>query len=243
MRALLVVLLVACSPTKSANELPGDGLTMHEYQQAGLPAVDHPWTVDEHTAAAAGLATLAKGHREKLPRRDSAKSGALFAKLLEPVAGDERAPVSARFGAHVMRYEAANKTSKLYTVNVMDAPNREWLALAELLLGESAALFDLVDPFLAQFAADDPTRPGREAGLAKMRGGTGGLLLGSLMVVGDLRVREADRVSLATRIATVFGALYPKLDATNQQQVRDQLGRLHGGLKAGPLRAALPPMP
>lgn len=243
MKAIVLAVLVACSASKSPNELTGDGLTPAEYQQAGLPAIDHPWTVDEHTAAAAALATLSAGHREKLPRRDGAKSGPVFAKLTEIVADDASVPLGTRAVAHSMRYEAANKVSKLYVVDAMGAPNREWLALVEVLLTESATMFTLIDPFLAQFTADDPSRAAREGGVAKMRAGTAGLLLGALMMIADQRIPETDRVALATKVAEVFGTLYPKLEPAQQQPVRDQLAKLHGGLKAGPLRSALPPTP
>lgn len=235
MRALILVALLACGSSKSANDLPPEAWGVEDYAKAGIPAIDHAWTIDEHEAAAAALVKAAEGHPERLPRLQGAKSGPVFARIVEARGDDE-------FVAHARRFEAGNQISKLYMVNEMAAVNAEYLAIMGAMLREAAMLETGGEAFLASFG-DDPSVPARRDGLRKMRSGWGQMLLGGVMILADVRVAEAARLAFAADLRAVFPTIYPKLQPSDQALIRSQLSRLHDGLTSGPLRDALPPLP
>ncbi len=74
---------VASTPTSVGLKAPEDrSLSVEEYAQLGLPGVDHTWTTDERTKAVQVLTDLAKKNPAQLPRYNSNRSGAVFARLL-----------------------------------------------------------------------------------------------------------------------------------------------------------------
>jgi hypothetical protein len=238
---LVVALFGACSSNK-ANQLPAEVWGMDDYVKAGVPALDHPWTVDDHEVASTVLLKETQGHRNRLPHKDGARSGALFARIAEPPAAPVAdAPADQTFILHARRFEAANEISKLYTVDAFQTANAEYAALTGVLLHEAAILMVAGPAFLATFPADDPSRPVREEGLGKMRTGWGQMLLGALAMCGDTRIPEPTRVTLARDVRSVWDKLYPSSPADLQDMIKKQLSTLHGKLPDGPLRQALPP--
>lgn len=242
--ALVVALgfsLGACSSNK-ANQLPAEAWSMDDYVKAGVPALDHPWTVDDHEIASTVLLKETQGHRNRLPHKEGAKSGALFARIAEPPAAPvEGAPPDQTFILHARRFEAANEISKLYTVDAFQTANAEYAALTGVLLHEAAILMVAGPAFLATFPPDDPSRPAREEGLAKMRTGWGQMLLGAVAMCGDTRIPEPTRVTLARDVRSVWEQLYPTSPSDLQAPIKKQLATLHDKLPDGPLRQALPP--
>jgi hypothetical protein len=234
-RVLVVLVVLACSCKAKTNDLPGEAWSAADYASAGL-ATDKPWTHADHTRAAAVLAQQTAGHRDRLPRFQGAKSGAVFAKLIATLPPDDDQPIADRFIAHVERYEATNAISKLYVENALAVPTREWIELMGALLRESVVLATAAQPFLASFGPDDPQRDGRLRGLAKMQSGFGQMILGSLLTAGDLRVPEADRLALVEHVNAALPVLLPQAPAETQQQIRTQVTALVDKLPAGKLR-------
>jgi hypothetical protein len=243
-RALIlsVALALAACSTNKANQLPAEAWSVDDYVKAGVPAPDHTWSPDEHEAALAALARETKGHRDRLPHKDGPKSGAVFARIAEQPAGPSPgADATQTFMVHGRRFEATNQISKLYTVDEWQTATPEFVALTGVMLREAAILMVAAPAFLATFPADDPTRPAREDGLAKMRSGWGTMLLGGLLLCADTRIAEPARISLARDLRTVFDGLYASAEPATQELIRKQLAQLHDKLSDGPLRQALPP--
>jgi hypothetical protein len=234
---LLVLVLLACSKTKS-NALPPEAWGVSDYESAGID-IDKPWTDVDFVHAANVLAQVTAGHRERLPRYRGAKSGAVFAKLIESLPPDDDKPIGERFIVHSERSEAANQTSKLYLENAYAVPTREWIELMGVVLREATMLTSNTDAFLASLGPDDPQRETRLQGLAKMHTGYGTMLLGGLLVAGDARVREADRVALVKYVTAAIPVLFPPAPGEMQTQIRDQAMRLVEKLPEGELRTAV----
>ncbi len=245
-RALVLVFLLACSSATS-NKLPAEAWGVDDFTKAGL-VLDKPWTAADFDQALTVLRDATTDHRERLPRFQGPKSGAVFAKLIADLPDDSGNPIADRFAAHVQHYGAVNQISKLYMQNALDAPTREWIELMGSIMREAAMLSTSADAFMATIPADDPSREARLDGLAKMRDGYGMMLLGSLLVTDQLRVPEADRVALAEHVAVAMPTLFRVAPAATQAQLRETLGKLREGLPAGKLRdtiaaihQALPP--
>jgi hypothetical protein len=197
-----------------------------DYVAAGVPDPVRVWSLPELRQAVDAIGRAAAGHAERLPRYRSTRSGVLFARLIEPLREDPAGAVADRLIMHVERFGALNELNKLYGVSLEAPPQREQLELYGEILREAVALEGMVAPFLATFRADDPSLPTRRDGLAKMRAGNGTMLLGCVLVAEDLRVEEAQRVTLLRRIAPAAAALVPKLPADAQSKFRDELGKL-----------------
>ncbi len=242
MRALLLVTLLACRSSSSVNDLPPEAWGTTDYVAAGLPSIDHTWTIDEHEAAGAALAKAVEGHRERLPHLGGAKSGAVFARIAEPTptARDVVLDPKTDFIVHARRFETTNLISKLYTVDPLAAATADYLALYGVLLHETVELDRTADPFLALYPAGDPTREARLGGLATMRRGWGEMLLGGLMICADIRVAEPVRIALAKQIAAVLPVVFAKLEPTAQQSIRGQLTTLRSSTA---FAAVLPAQP
>jgi hypothetical protein len=238
MRAVITIVvasvLAACSTSKSANDLPAESWGAAEYAKAGLPAADHTWTIAEHQTAVDVLAKETAGHRDRLPHRGGAKSGAVFERIVEPTGSADE------FVVHADRFDLLNQMSKLYIASEMAGASAEYYAITGRLLHEARALDGGADAFLAGFAADDPTRPTREAGFAKMRSGWSTMLLGSLMMVSDIRAPESARIGLSKDLAAVLPAMYPRAEAGTKQMIKEQLDKMHDLFKSGALKDALP---
>lgn len=235
--ALVLLVLVACGRSKT-NQLPAEAWGVDDYAKAGI-AIDKPWGADDFTNAATVLAQVTTGHRERLPRYQGPKSGPVFAKLLVPVAQGDDVAIAERFATHGQRAEALNAISKLYVEHEMAPFTRESIELMGAMLAEASALASTADPFLASFGPDDPQREARLGGLAKMKTGYGMMVLGNLMVAGDARVPELDRIALVQHVTTAMPVLFPFVPADTQQLIRKQAVKLVDGLPKGALRDAV----
>lgn len=235
-RALVLLVLFACSA--KSNGLPAEAWGVSDYASAGLE-VDKPWAAADFIHATSVLEQATAEHRDRLPRFRSAKSGAVFSKLIADLPDDSGQPIDQRFSAHAQRFEATNKISKLYMENALAPPNREWIELMGALLREARLLTTLSDTFIASFGPDDPKREARLQGLAKMQSGYGSMLLGGLLVAGDGRVSEVDRVALVQHVTAALPTLFPVAPDEAQRNIRDQVAKLVDGLPAGDLRNAV----
>lgn len=236
-RAVVLLVLLACCRPKT-NKLPDEAWGRSDYATAGL-AIDKPWVAADFTNAVTVLKRVTEGHRERLPRYQGAKSGEVFAKLLEPLAPDADKPIGERFGAHAERAEAANQMSKLYVENAYAVPTREWIELTGVVMRQAALLIKDSDTFVASFGADDPKREVRLDGLAKMKRGYGTMMLGGLYVAGDTRVSEADRTAMIKHVTAALPTMFPVAPAETQTQIRDQAKLLVDKLPKGALRDAV----
>jgi hypothetical protein len=244
MRAVVAIVvgyaLLACSTPRSANDLPAESWGTSDYVKAGLPAIDHAWTVAEHETALGVLTKESAGHRERLPHRSGAKSGAVFERLVEATPTTDATSPTEAYGLHAQRFEVLNRLSKLYLASETAAAPTEYYAITGRMLHEAQALELGADAFLSTIAADDPTRPVREQGLARMRSGWSTMLLGSLMMVSDIRAPQAASIGLSHDLAAVLPSMYPHAAEPTKQKIKEQLDRMHELFKSGPVKDALP---
>jgi len=243
MKRMLIVCvafaLAACAKDKSPNELPAESWGEADYTKAGLPASDHSWTNAELKTCVDVLGKETTGHRDRLPHRGGSKSGAVFERIVE-VPASAGGP-SAAYLAHPEPFDFLTPISKLYVSSDMASANVEFYAITGRLVREAHVLEQGAEAFLAQFAADDPSRPSREAGFAKMRSGWSTMMLGGLLMVSDVRAPEPARISLSKDLAAVLPVMYPRAEAGTKQMIKEQLDKMHDLFKGGALKDALPP--
>jgi hypothetical protein len=237
-RALVLVVLLACSKGGSQPAAVVEAWSVADYQKAGLD-ISKPWHGDDFTHAAEVITSAAGEHRERLPHFRGAASGAVFAKLLEDLPDDSAQPITQRYQEHLKRYLAINTISKLYIEGHMLVPPREYIELLGALLREATVETRDTDAFLATFGPDDPSREVRLGGLAKMKTGFGMMLQGAFLVVANLQVPEDDRVALVTHVTAALPTLFPIAPAGTQQAIRQQVATLASTLPPGRLHDAV----
>lgn len=232
MRALALVALIACSSAKT-NELAAETWGTEDYAKAGMPASDHVWSIDEHEAAAAALATLSAGHRERLPHLAGRRSGAVFARIIERVDITDVLPnAETAFPLHMRRLDAANAISKLYIVDPMQPTTAEYCALINLILLEAVDLDVVAKPFIDSFGPDDPKREVRLSGLQQMYRGYGEMLLGNAMTLADPRVPEPTRIAFAKQVGPATKTLLSRLEPDAQKKINDQIEALSPAVRS-----------
>lgn len=187
--------------------------------------MDHVWSVIELRNAVDVIARAAEDHPDRLPRFHGARSGAVFARLVDEPVDDSTAPVTARLGKHLDRYDGLNKALKMYKPSLAPA-RREQIELFRVLLHETVAISTLSTAFLATFPPDDPSLPDRRHGIEVFYEGVAGMLFGSMMIADDRRVDEVDRIVVFGYLAEVAPALLPKISDKHQREIRAYADRL-----------------
>lgn len=147
--------------------VPDDSsLTLTDYYDLGVPALDDPWNGEEHRDALSVLATVERRH---LPRHNSARSGELFERLV----ATQSALVEwlwGKAGASANTFQQAESIpalSRLYAHDRSDGLlfDRELLEIySEMLSNRIAALEELDerDRKLQEMTADDDANEARE---------------------------------------------------------------------------------
>jgi hypothetical protein len=233
--ALVLVAMLGCGEAKDQPAAETWGVA--EFAKAGLH-IDRPWRPADFTAAATVLEEQCKDHHDRLPHFHGPRSGKVFAKLLTPLPDDSAAPITERFSAHMVRGEALNTISKLYLVDLLAAPSREYIEVMGAYFLEASALAEIADLFLASFGPGDPKHQTRLAGLAQMEHGDGLMLHGGLLIAEDARLSEADRLAMLAYVTAALPTLLPRAEPAVQQAIRDDLAKQVATTSPGTLHDA-----
>jgi len=217
----VVAFALACC----SRHAPPEAWGTSDYVAAGVPDPGHPWTSAEIAKASDAIAQASTDHADRLPRYNGARSGKVFASLVATPADDPAEPPTAKLGAHLARFQALDKVSKLYLRGLLP-PTRDQIELFDALLHEAVALDALSAAFLASFAADDPSLPARRAGLEKFHTGVAGMLLGSVMVADNRGVPDEDRLVVLRYLADTAPSLLPNIPAARQDEIRSYVAKL-----------------
>ncbi len=186
---------------------PDHSLTAAEYETAGVPAIDHPWTHAEIEAAVRALTTLVASDPTRLPREGSPRSGVVFARLVDATRLDADTSMSmddqlGYFGAigHVLQLYANNMTQ-----GFMDG---EAVVLFDVLLGLGAKLIASVTPLLFENASPPIPNDAVGAGFRRMIGGLDESANGAITT---LSARDELRPAARARLTTVLRARLPPI--------------------------------
>lgn len=233
--ALFLVAILGCGEAKDKPAVETWGVA--EFAQAGL-RIDRPWKPADFTTAAAVLEAQCKDHRDRLPHFHGPRTGEVFAKLLTPLPDDSAEPITQRFTAHMLRGEALTAISKLYLVDLLAAPSRDYIEVMGSYFLEASALAEIAAPFLASFGPDDPKHQTRLEGLARMSHGDGLMLHGGLLIAEDPRLAEADRLAMLAYVSAALPTLLPRAEPAVQQAIRDDLAKQVATTPPGTLHEA-----
>ncbi|MFM8252511.1 MAG: hypothetical protein ACKOBW_13020 [Planctomycetota bacterium] len=189
-------------------------LTLEEYQKLGVPAVDKSWTGSDMAAAAQVLKRLAARDERQLPRSQSERSAALFARMtsakdLQPLS-DRQVPLNERLGSTLTYMDGTNQILLIYlrgfqTQKVRDT---EVLELMAHIFRLSVAVQDRADELLPTLDKNDPKYPARMQGFNQMKQGLATTVSGGLTTVTE---RQHYRTEELRRFTKVLQETLPKI--------------------------------
>lgn len=225
MRRLCIIAIALALGSGAARA--GDWGT-RDYVAAGVPDLGQPWSTADLRKAVDAITRAVAGHPERLPRYHSPSSGAVFAKLLEPTPLDRTATVDAQVTAHFERYRPLVDASTWYRAIAKKSMPHEWLELTNIILHEAVAMEQLSGPFLAALAPGDSRLPDRRAMVAKLRDGTGLMLMMQLVVaIGD-NVAVPERIAALHNLTETAPTMLPVIPAKFAHVLRGDVPKLAG---------------
>jgi len=206
---------------------PDSSLTTAQYVQHGLPSLDHTWNGRELARAVADLRKLVESSPSALPRYQSPRSGALFARLtstVDPLPRTDLAGTS-RVLRELTEILAPGKLLDLYvagfqagTVGASDlvevyGATLRWQAQALARVGELRAQ-----------AANDPSLARIVENVTQM---SDIMLLGAVASLGETQAyRSAERRQFVGHLRATLPVLLPALQPKDQTRTLQTLRRL-----------------
>ena len=158
---------------------PDESLTTDEYVGLGLPDPDKEWTGEEMAKAQSVLAEVAQKGAEHLPRYESDKSGAVFARLISTDSlktfVDPALPLGGRVIGVAVYSEAVGKLLQIY-FNALKAEQVDGRDMLELSEASYHVMNSMMQVFEQTAGAADPSNPALSAfaaGLDQLRAGAG----------------------------------------------------------------------
>jgi hypothetical protein len=225
-----VLLIVACGcgqkagppsvgDKKGAGGVPADhSLTPDAYIQAGVPALDRPWSGEDMAKAARVLTALSGKDPGNLPRFRSERSGAVFARLTSTenleAFRNRKVPIETRFPQAIGYGEPLNAILKLYLSAFLKNAigDSEIVELLGAQLRIMVMAMELVDEFIPTLDKNDPKFKVRMQGLEKMKQGLAMMAAGGLLTLTEVdSYRSGERARLVGYMKETFPAIVPRL--------------------------------
>jgi hypothetical protein len=205
---------------------PGDeSLALSAYIEAGMPAHDRRWWGSDMARGADVLAKLAQKNAGHLPRYQSKRSGAAFARLTADenliAYRDRSTPLEQRFPAALQHMQSSGKLLLVYlpAFQQHNVGGDELVELMGGMLRSSVVIIQLVNEVLPTLDKDDPTYPVRMEGLKAMRSGMASVVAGNLQTLTESRdYRTSELKRLIGYMCDTFPALLPEIPAGSRAE-------------------------
>jgi len=213
---------------------PADtSLSTQEYVQIGVPDPARPWTGEDVRQAVRALTDLVQRRPNALPRHESARSGAVFARL---TAAENVETVAARKGTLEVRtraalpfveaavplfrlYQTAYEQGSVTSDDVIELLGWEFRCLA--------ALLDLAAEAAPRLDPEDPEHAARLQGFERARASAGqavAFTIRALRATDD--ITPSERRLLLTQLQETLPTILPLLTAGVQTELLTSLRQL-----------------
>ena len=208
-------------------------LTTEEYVGFGLPAVDRDWSGDDLTRAESVLSGLSKRGYQILPKYQSDRSGAVFARMTSvqnlTLLRNKSQSVDARFPQAIEYYDAGGRICKLYLAAYLKqgVKENELIELMGMQLRLAVVMLELVDEFLPTLKQNDPTYQSRLQGLEQMKQGLASVVAGSLQTLrGRGKTSQSEIARLVGYMQETFPRVVPRLPLDARVETLVEVTRL-----------------
>jgi hypothetical protein len=229
---LCAVAAVGVSSIAWAAEDPS--LTAAEYEALGVPAADRTWGATEYEAAVRALTMLVVSHPERLPRRGSSKSGAVFERIVDPAnltaITQASLPIETRvtMGRNVVVHQL--EILALYQSAEDKFAGAEIADLFGVELRGTTAVTLLVQEWVMGTPLSDPNRDAKIEGSERLKAKLGIILAGVLQsLVAQGNVQPSDRLRLAGTVEELWPVLYPLVPQNGRKELPGALRKLIDG--------------
>ena len=227
--------------------VPADGsLTLAEYAGLGAPPPDGEWTSADMAAMQAVLATVTRKGPGRLPRFQSQRSGALFARMTS--AGNlasmmnPSVPRETRY-QQAMQYTLATEgILKLYVEAFFkrETGDSEVLEMQAATLGVGLLLLRLIDEIEPELKKGGPMSATRLQGVSHVRQGNLRMVRGAITSLTEARAyRTSERIRFIGRLQETVPAIVSKLEPGQRAEVVRWLDSLRGTAAHNDLEPAL----
>lgn len=236
--AALAAALAGCAQTLvQPADRQDESLTSEQYVQRGLPSPERRWDADDYQQASKVLGALAKESLRRLPKHGSAKSGAVFARLVAPEnleafrsAGgsiDQRFGNAALLGLKLT--PAYAEVVKMYgeAIDAGTAGNREFIELtgfALRTLGVQTSLVTEADvrQLTEQGRTEMPER------YRRVQAEVSTSVIGALRLLEDSRFEDAERIRIAEILHDTLPALVGTMPRAGRTEAMLRMEALAG---------------
>jgi hypothetical protein len=224
-----------------------NSLTPAEYRAKGLPAVDKPWTDAEYAAAAKALEAILAADPSQLPRRESPKSGPVFARLVavenfaplekKRQAADQRLSQAGRYGNAVQQLasiyaRATNQYKKSFDAELVD------LSAFNLELADRLRV--LGDELVQEVTYNDPQHDKREEVRDRIHYSFVAVIDSALAAFPQHHAyRKSELARFAGKLGDVLPRLYPVLPDNAKRDLPARLEKLANDEQDPALKEAL----
>ena len=248
---IVLAALLSCSEAEkrvgnARGVLPDRSLTPEEYIRVGLPAHDRPWSGADMARAERVLSALAAKDPSQLPRYQSERSGAVFARIVADdnlgFSRNRSLPLEARMPDAMEYFRSSNAVTKLYAAALSTGAitGAELVELIGSTLRTSVVALQLIAEFLPTLDKNDPTYPVRMEGLQQFREGLAITVAGTLQTLTERNAYEAPALKrLLAYMQQTLPAILPELPAGSRLETVVRLRSFRDDEKMADLRPDL----
>jgi hypothetical protein len=245
--AIFFAVTIASVAQPAAND---QSLTIERYMELGIPSPDRIWGAEEYAQTAFVLSSLPK---DELPRFNSARSGALFARMVStenllPAGGvpqlvdSGQEVMSANMDRLVAYTQSVPPVLMLY---IEDTPgvqrySAEITRVSLYALQISRVCCELVDAILKPIPKKEQTGSAFASGRKQMSDGLNQMFNGLVsMVASEEAFNAADLTYLADGLRRESPPVFKYLNATQKKKVRGDIEKVAASHSNRAVRASL----
>jgi hypothetical protein len=234
-RSITLLLLIGFSERIFADQpvpAPDNSMQSMAYIIQGMPSYDRIWIALDIKKAVVVLQKIAASDATLLPRRGSAKSGELFARIVSfenlMTATQMRttqqqvgtlASILKSHGELLSLYESATTKVRSYDAELID--------LMIVAVEEEGTIIEVVDQSLPTMAENDPLKEGALSLMQAMQKGLSTTLVGIVYELADhTKIRTSEIVRLAQAITSYIVRLYRHIPAGTLQEIRIKISAM-----------------
>jgi hypothetical protein len=209
---------------------PDESLTTDEYIGLGLPDPDKEWTGEDLAKAQSVLAEVADKGARHLPRYESEKSGAVFARLISTDSlktfVDPASPLGGRLVGVATYSEAFGKLLQIYfnALQAQQVDGREMLELSETSYRVMNAMMQVFEQTVSSAEPDNPALPAFTASLDQLRAAMGAAAVSAPLLVKEGKLyRPADLEGYLAALEEILPEMVRGANPASRPQISDTI--------------------
>lgn len=228
----------AVAPTSAAKtspsklDPPDHSLNTSEYLDAGVPAIDHPWTGIELTETLRVLKSISQSDASRLPRYKSDRSGDVFERITseenrKPFS-DESRSAKDRLSDSITYIDASNQMTNMYfeAAQSQAVGGEEVVELVGSNLQLAKAIVKAIDEYVPTL---DKSEAGYEYRMNNLKGiqtALGNMIAASIQLLAEPRTYKSPELKrLIGYQQDCVTVVFPNLSKEAQEEIKTRLDK------------------